>query len=391
MPISPGNIERQMKQKGQPDKMGEEGALFLIDKNEFPVEPGKYAKKWKMAPDKNPLISDPRWRLDPDYKLEIANPESRSIMSPFWARSKFYEYKVMNSLFPDNTVKFIGAYDNRITKNDDGEYEFDITSGNPVSVSEEVIATGDKAVKRDEIIEAAYEKMFKFHNDTNSGLFADEEERQQFKAVVAQVDKDAAELLGQGLRTDETQGMDFDEAIEYYRSKNPNSAAVNFLEHGISPVHPAFNFIPRERDSSMPADAPAGIYIELKIIRPELLMEKVESRQDLDEKQKEKLMEYFRKFVINANLDAIFDAIMLSGDFGDIKVNKRVQSALFNLLEVSRQKLTKSDVPAEHLSDLLDQVVGAIGNAYDSYDEDPHKLQSELNYITNVLRNSPLS
>jgi len=93
---------------------GEEGRLYRVNLH------GKeyFVKKWHGS----------------HRRMTYANPDTNfSHHSPYEHKMLYYEYKIINTLFPDQTPVLATAYDPRIKKNPQtGAHEFDGKFGKPV-------------------------------------------------------------------------------------------------------------------------------------------------------------------------------------------------------------------------------------------------------------------
>lgn len=223
--------------KRTPDKRGEEGRVYFFGTPENPLA----LKEW--------------YRTHSQAKFE-GEKAKRIPISPFHHKAVYYEMKIIHELFPEHTVGIVGGVDQRLTTGPDGEIQFDPKAGLPMTVTQR--AQGDEALLKryDAIVDAGYAII---HQLKDAGLTG--ETTLEMHQTGWAVDEAITAEFGPELRDG---GMDVTGALAAAKAVNPASIIVQMLERGIAPVHPQFNFVPRQ---AKPADrAPYGTFVELRIM-----------------------------------------------------------------------------------------------------------------------------
>src|SRR3989344_5068162 len=146
------------------------------------------------------------------------------------------------------------------------------------------------------------------------------------------------------------------------RKVNPQSPIVKFLEFGIIPIHPEFNFIPNDQTET--AERPHGVFLELSLIDQERFITGVNSSLPADKAKS--VINRVKRFAFYQSLDIAFDSLIVGGYMEShffrervspeqiYKYGPEVQNALFNLFETVRKKFEKKP---EQLNQALDIVV----------------------------------
>ena len=353
MSIEFKKIDNLLKKKeGVPDKMGEEGIINAVysgldNEREF------FAKQW--------------YRVNTGKRI-LSSPESReSPCSPYWVKAKYYEYNAMHDVFPEVVVSMAGAFDPRITRRKNRTYHFSYEKGRPVTLTRIVKGNPVDVEKRDQVIDKAYDKMLAYHRDTKHGLQAQPNETRILFEIVGQADKEMQDLFGRELHAsciDSSLAPHYaiEMLLKQARKVNPQSPIVKFLEFGIIPIHPEFNFIPNDQTET--AERPHGVFLELSLIDQERFITGVNSSLPADKAKS--VINRVKRFAFYQSLDIAFDSLIVGGYMEShffrervspeqiYKYGPEVQNALFNLFETVRKKFEKKP---EQLNQALDIVV----------------------------------
>src|SRR3989338_2140514 len=286
MPFPFEKIGRKIQKNEPPDKLGEEGVLHLIesDNNNY------YAKQWYAIAEKR--IGAP---LESGF----------SPASPYWHKLKFFEYSLIHRMFPENTIAMVASIGPGISSK--GEFTHD--KGRPITITREVAGDTQLVKKRDSIIDPTYQKMHAYHEQTDHGWKATADERATFYRIVSETDEKIRKLFGKELKIskfDPNRPLEsLPILIEEAQSINPDSVIFKFLQCGIVPIHPEFNFIPEEPTTrNLP---PHGTFIELTIIDPKRFFEKASEEGKMDKKT----AIAFNKYALYLQLDMMYDRIRL--------------------------------------------------------------------------------
>ncbi|MDP3970868.1 MAG: hypothetical protein Q8P90_04150, partial [bacterium] len=248
-PLLPQNFER-MRQDKEPDVIGEEGALFHFGSH--------WLKQWSSAHEQGVSV--------PDRHAE------NSSLSPYWHKMQFYENKLINGLFPDNTIHISAGYDNRITKDGD-EHRFTMKGEKPATISEDATGDGERAEKYRSIVYPLYRDTKHTLDAIRTGRdFNDRFADRYDKAFDEAEDKllenlDAEEFrLFHGYHPELAHGVEglISHLEKEVKKINPDSDVLELLKAGIVPMHPSLNFVPDEDQSG--GRGPRGTYLELTIM-----------------------------------------------------------------------------------------------------------------------------
>ncbi|MBI4407243.1 MAG: hypothetical protein HY565_01970 [Candidatus Kerfeldbacteria bacterium] len=228
--------------KRTPDKRGEEGRIYFFGTPE------------------NPLVLKEWYRTHRQVKHETEDAK-RIPVSPFHHKAVFYEMTIIHELFPDHTVGIVGGVDPRLTTGSDGEIQFDPTADVPMTVTKRAQGDTELLKRYDAIVDAGYAII---HGLQDNGLTEDKKLAMYLAGQAvdhAVVDEFGPELINGG--------ADVATALATARAINPTSIIVKMLERGITPVHPQFNFVPRQaKVNDLP---PYGTFVELRILDPQRL------------------------------------------------------------------------------------------------------------------------
>lgn len=333
MPILPREIQRKIRENPLPDIVGEEGFLNEAELNHSDY----FVKRWNAVHDKG--------------FAELDRHKEGSPLSPYLHKAKFWEYKVINSLFPDRTVRLAGGYDPRITKNEDGTHSFDSSVDKPVTISHAVPKRTEQASRQQARIKEFYaasapilDQLRARHSEPPEG--EPDPLRQQYEDLFTDIDAESREVLNapefQFFQTNGTVFLD-NEGMEAMLKKlhtdirriNPNSSILPFLPAGIAPIHPEVNFIPRNNNPD--GSTPAGTFIELGIVSPPRLFNYIRRQNN------PRVEKATSRMLVYQMLDRIFDTavryFITEGKMG--LYTPEVQTALFRLTEQYRELATR--------------------------------------------------
>ena len=378
MPLEFNKIKNLLAKKEKPKHVGEEGIINLVssglgDQRKF------FAKQWYAGNDLKGLAS----------KIE----SGESPCSPYWVKLKFYEYALIHEIFPDITLSVAGAYDPRITKEEDGTHHFSYQAGRPVTISRIVEGDPEEKSKRDEVINKGYNALFKYREDTNHEIHTTQADRKILYEVVGRVDKEMQDMFGRELsipKFDAALSANYvvDNLLKEARTINPNSPMVKLLEFGIVPIHPEFNFIPNKQDDN--TEKPQGVFIELSLMDLDRFLNSIE--KEFGEKKLRKIDDKGKRFMIYEALDEAYDMLMSNGYMyahflpdkasrdHALKFGSKVQDAVFELFELIRTKY--SDDP-ENFSKKLAFVVREVQNLLNN--KQPEFLPESISILQNSL------
>lgn len=338
MPILGPEIRRKMPrrfgEKPLPYKVGEEGVVYRIPG----VDRSYIAKQWYGSQEKK-LVGDP--------------DDEHSPSSPYWAKLKYYEYKLIHQARPEFTLKMVASFDERITKNQEtGEWDFSYSVGRPVTVSEEVDADPELLAQRDAITDPQYRFMLDYHARTRHGQIATPAQRQEFYRNVAEVDERLEAVLGRQqlllplareLREGESLRVDVDHILEVVQSgliADNGNPVSQLLRYGIFAIHPHLNFIPTGRDNEGKVK---GTYIELALVYPPAYYRAM--RAEHGEAAAQKALPALERFQRYKMLDALYDTVVmplwLSGNA--LIHTKRVRNSIFHVCEAVRRKCEEAN------------------------------------------------
>jgi len=213
---------------------GEEGRLYRVNLH------GKeyFVKKWHGS----------------HRRMTYANPDTNfSHHSPYEHKMLYYEYKIINTLFPDQTPVLATAYDPRIKKNPQtGAHEFDGKFGKPVTVIEAIpvelaVAKDIEHIKREAYGRARQVIRLEEDNDVNTGGDSP-------LHPVALADDTIHQLLG----TKTFRHSDYGASLPL----GEHPLISQFTNYGIVPIHPSLNIIPTKMTNGVISD---GVFLELTI------------------------------------------------------------------------------------------------------------------------------
>lgn len=345
MPFSFDRAKERLEK--QPDFIGEEGILHILDRplpdtkearSTVPPGSAEVARRYYLK----------QWYGMGEKGVATLIENGRSPSSPYWAKLKYWEYKIIHSLFPDNTLHLVAAIDPRIKKDatSPSGHSFDFNSPDlPLTASFEVVGDKEKERVRDGIIRPAYDRMIAYRRRRLCGLPLEPGEREGFFRLVMETDERIREEFGQELggmqpEPGSQQPLPFDLVLARAKSAYPDSAITHMMEYGVAPIHPEFNFIPQTR----PADEkhPHGTFIELMIGDHDRLLKKaaqIFSNNKDGEKKYGNLEAQVYHYVLYLYLDCLFD--LLSRHDPDSPASRlptpKEQDTLFQLTEALRR------------------------------------------------------
>ncbi len=244
-----------LMRKRTPDKRGEEGRIYFFGTPE------------------NPLVLK-EWYHTHRQVGHAAESNKRIPLSPFHHKAVFYEMNIIHALFPDHTVGIVGGVDPRLTTGPGGEIQFDPSADVPITVTKKALGDEELLKRYDAIVDAGYAII---HGLKDSGLT--DEKKLEMHSTAWAVDQAVVDIFGPELENATAgHGGNVEAALQAARSVNPNSMIVKMLERGIAPVHPQFNFVPRQ---AKPNDvAPYGTFVELRIMDSERLKDSLPDDPD---------------------------------------------------------------------------------------------------------------
>lgn len=248
----PGEIHRAIQESAEPVFLGEEGLLtpITLDNQSY------YAKQWRGHHGEGAA-----------FGLFYGKDIDRSGVSPYWVRTKFYEYSLMNELFPDRIPKVVAGFDARISK--DGN-AFDRGGTRPVTMTEEVVGDPALADRRAHIVKDEY------YGDLADQEVLDDQgkivaHRENYKKHVdaSRLDRRMREEFGEDLGIRDyissnslLSAEHTDRLVERLRERFPGTRIIELVDAGILPVHAEFNFIPKGLPDSRGAN---GVFLEAMI------------------------------------------------------------------------------------------------------------------------------
>ncbi len=325
MPFTPESIERAIGKNPVPTEQGEEGLLHQRTINDRDV----YIKEWRG---KHYL----RWE---DLSSTFSPESDRSPVSPFFAALRFYEQKLIHLALPEVTLPMHAAYDRRQLADDPKLRPFLGDRGRPVTVSPTIPQDTPEAQERAEVLRRfsdAYfphidwkneEKAYNDHGREEEADAAAEEMNRSMRAAYGEdfgyplhVDED--QTLKNGFSFEERSLIDpilytflSDHSIDAFRQRFPKGKILPFLERGLRPNHPEFNYLPQTH-----AD---GVFIEVEIVDIERLKKSLLAEQPIEADQIE---EYVRQFIALKLLDTSWRRLSLQyrGFFKSYGLNETV-------------------------------------------------------------------
>lgn len=328
--LLPATVNHELSNRASWDRLGEEGKLYRIAADAGNGTRGYFAKLW-YALREIPEGGVGRWKF-----VGMPRDSGLSVVSPYFHKRVFYEYRIIRALFPRNTLKVALAYDQRIRRDAYGRPIFTI-QGYPVTVSSEVLPDPKGMSKRDEIIIPVYEKIHdardKVHNGDASanadiGLYS----------TVASVDTQMASAFGEQLRFLGAHATySPTEVMSKLKRELPDSPILQFLEGGVMPIHPAFNYIPQAADPE--TGEPSGTFIELMIYDVSRLRESLRRRFGSQASE----LKLLARFEFYSMLEKLFDAAFRHEAIsGVIFQSAPLQATLFGYLEQVRKAFNRN-------------------------------------------------
>ena len=313
------NLVQSANEMTAPTLRREEGLLYRVSGEVGEGSVDHWVKKWYRSHEK--AASAP---------IE----QGFSMLSPFWARQKELEIKLINELFPNCTVKMEGSHDERVEGNN-----FDLLKGRPATVTQHV-ETGNQEVFNImmEIINETYgvlipakDKMMKSGGITltpNDPFFKEWRER---------IDARIQAVLGQDLDMGSVvSGLEgFAKRVVELKKRNPNTTIIDLLEAGIVPIHTQLNFIPCNKDTH--PRSPHGTFLEFRIYDVNKLSKTAEKTFGKDARRMDSFNENLLELIVGERLDTMFDNLVLYTHYGRLdqsKFHPAFQTALYKLLKV---------------------------------------------------------
>lgn len=355
MPILGREVNSQIDRR-KPDRTGEEGVLFRVQT----ADNNYIAKQWYGMNEK---------------RLTHYSEEESSPCSPYWHKVKFYEYKLIHAAFPDNTLEMVATFDERITKQPDGTYDFNFSTGRPTTVSKEVVGDPDLMQQRDAIVKPVYDHMLGYHDTTRHGHYATAEQRAEFYRVIAVADEELRELFGGSqmqayLMSKPGQLPEGDIMINMRSINNllqqgmiadTDNEMTNFLKSGILPIHPELNYIP-EGMNELSGDT-HGTYIELGIFNPEAFWSTWRKNHSAEDSKK--VFSHLERFQMFKILDDMFDKMTHRAyeNNNGLQYEDEIQTRFFRILEALRVHCEK--ISPQILQQLYDQVIQAVEDVFE--------------------------
>lgn len=297
MPYLPREFEQRRKGR-TPDIVGEEGAL---------IHDGPYWIK--------------RWTSSHEQGFGIPHREREvSVAPPHWAKFQFWQNKVIHDLLPDLAIDIVAGYDPRIHKEADGTHSFAVERGKPATISRDIPVQGEMPTQYMNTVHGLYHRTApKFDqirnthgDDVSPELRAEydtdweETEDKLVQMIKAEEFRwfqgDQGDLTGPGV----TERF-FRTLEDKVRAVNPRSPILQLLRIGVVPVHPSFNFIPRE--STQSSNRPDGTFVEMRIMnfnRTRL------SIQNLAPHDREKAQRSFERFCLYNDICGMYNQLMIT-------------------------------------------------------------------------------
>lgn len=329
--LLPAEVEQALSGRASWDRLGEEGKLYRLMGDAGNGMRGFYAKLWYSLRE-IPKGGVGRWGF-----IGMPRDSGCSIVSPYFHKRVFYEYRVIRSLFPENTLKVVLAYDQRIKPGLHGDTVFTI-KGYPVTVSCEVEADCEGMSKRDEIVLPVYEKIHAARDKVHAGDPTANADAGLY-TTVAGVDTQMAGVFGEQLKFLGAANPNYSpaEVISKLRQESPDSPVLEFMENGIMPIHPAFNYIPRPADQE--TGKAAGTFIELMIYDGVAVRRGLQTRFGT----RADVFKLFSRFEFYSMLEKLFDAALRHEPISRVIIqNAPLQATLFQYMEQVRKSFNRT-------------------------------------------------
>lgn len=343
-------IRQAVDAKPEYDFRGEEAVLHRVEVDGRML----WAKKWYRTHEKPLSIR---------FALKGAG------LSAYWHKVKEAEYRLINALFPDETVKMVGSYDERIRRRQGQPAKFRLLNGRPVTVTEETVGDPDLIAGMRAILAPAYAETLAYRDALqNSGrpvpmdeFFMDWRTRvnDQVHTLLGNDDLDVGPVM--------THPSQATARISEVARRSPRNVMVDMLRAGITPVHPEVNFIPgTEQTHRRP---PHGTFVELHIYDINRLKIAVGAAFRDDPGELARLNLLIDRYLLFRELDKIFDEVITGSNFavsrvnvevGDMIMNPVVQSAFFRAMEALEEAHYRGAINAFEVTDLKASIFEAF-------------------------------
>lgn len=303
---TPGELFRSIHESKEPKFLGEEGLLTPVTLN----TDAYYAKQWRGHHGEGGF-----------FNLFYGRNVDRSGVSPFWVKTKFYEYSLMHEAFPDRILKIEGAVEPRVSK--DG-VAFDYRGIRPVTLTKAVEGDADLRKRREEIVSQVYTSQEDEEILDEQGRILRHRNPRRSVAAAYRVDKEMRAAFGQDLGVrdfiahDTFEQQDWIELfVEVVNEEFPGTRVAEMANAGIVPVHAEFNFIP-----TAPADERGanGVFLEAVIFDPARLMKTLVERRvqelgpNADRQRIEaEVADKVNRYLVLRKLDETYDKLFMSG------------------------------------------------------------------------------
>ena len=339
MPRLPGEIHRQIQDKTEKKKIGEEGTLHKItlDNESY------FAKKWRSR----------HYRGD-SHKQGVGYSEAsewKTSVSPFWHKVISYETRLVSDALPDLVLRIETSYDPRIG-NDDSSFNFQ--ASRPVTLAKNVKGDPELRAKRDAMMDPLYDLTWEQRIHDTHGVYVGTEDRGGEFMLWMTSDREMKETFGEHLNI-----RKFIHADIYSREKEriwfinkihelyPDTDIERMVKAGVIPVHAEANYIPTEHSSTQTTK---GIFIETAIFDEQRLAQalleaaKKKNPEHFDEeKSRVNIQKRFERYDVLRKIDELWDQIYYQqkyrrGEQEEQFWDNRFGEALFKALDAIRDR-----------------------------------------------------
>lgn len=335
MPHIPAYYERARQGK-KPDVLGEEGALFRNG--------AFWIKRWTNAHEQG-------------FGVPNRHQES-SIVPPHWTKFQYWQGKLISTFVPEHSIDIAAGYDPRIYVAADGSRAFDVSRGKPVTISRNVPIEGEMPQQYVERVHGLYRRTSSQFDNIRQSPEVDMNVREAYDTDWDRTEDQLLRMIAaeefrwfqgdQGdLRDAQTLESFFRNLENRIQNINPRSPILKLLRIGVVPIHPAFNFIPRE--PAQTTTRPDGTFLEMRVMHFQRMQLAI---HQLPEREQRKAQRIFNRFAIYNDMCAAYNQLMLglltTGKGGEI--NTRTYTLFYQLLERVAEYGRKGDLQQFHIA-----------------------------------------
>lgn len=248
------------------------------------------------------------------WNARVMEGERYALLSPYYAKMIELTYRIVNELFPRETVQMCGSYDKRVSNSSDGP-DFDTGRGFPVTITRHVEGDTDKVAALRAIVDPSYEEVIAQRARFTREGRTREECTPFFVRSAREVNEKVRALLGDDINfgTANDPSVTLEQRIADLQEKSPDNVMLDMVEAGIMPIHPELNFIPGTPGTH--ERKPHGTFLEFDVYDLHKLLATCERRfaEDPDKLQEMKQMIY--QLMIHRRLDHMFDETVFLQDY----------------------------------------------------------------------------